>query len=274
MTGQPGLFDQHSRRLVKPLLSDIFARRPRDAPASFRFGRGKAVYLVPDAEARTGRSAAGSRLEFSRRLATLIDEAGVESSVALSTPSGEPISDVETYLFRNGETSIVAMLRDFPLTASNGTSSGTDPSDEEPVEVKLPGTFFLYDLREKKALGQVNRFALALNAVEPVIFALSRTPLPAPVVAGPEQLHPGETAALHLTLAGAAAGARVVLHVEVRDPSGKEVPHYSGNVVAPGGTGEWLLPLALNDPVGNWRVRVTDLLSGRTATLVLRVTEP
>jgi hypothetical protein len=104
-----------------------------------------------------------------------------------------------------------------------------------------------------------------------VILVLSRAPLPAPVVAGPERLQTGETAVLHLDLAGPSAAARSVLHVEVRDPSGKRVPYYSGNVVAPGGTAEWLLPLALNDPVGTWQVRATDLLSGQTAAAEILV---
>jgi len=63
--------------------------------------------------------------------------------------------------------------------------------------------------------------------------------------------------------------ARDVVHIEVVDPAGKPVPHYSGNVVVAGHSAK-LLPLAVNDMPGNWTIRATDPLSG-TATATLRV---
>jgi hypothetical protein len=52
--------------------------------------------------------------------------------------------------------------------------------------------------------------------------------------------------------------------VEVVDPAGKVVSHYSGNVLAPNGRCDKLLPLAINDAPGRWVVRVKDVLSGQT----------
>jgi hypothetical protein len=64
---------------------------------------------------------------------------------------------------------------------------------------------------------------------------------------------------------------RAVLHIEALDPAGKLVPHYSGNALAPGGAALWTLPLAFNDPAGQWTIRVTDPLTGGSATARLAV---
>jgi hypothetical protein len=59
--------------------------------------------------------------------------------------------------------------------------------------------------------------------------------------------------------------------VEVADPSGKVLPQYSGNLLAPEGRAAKSLPLAQNDPAGRWEVRVKDLLSGETRTSAVEV---
>jgi len=47
--------------------------------------------------------------------------------------------------------------------------------------------------------------------------------------------------------------------------------HYTANVIASGGAGEHVLPLAHNDAPGNWTVRVKDMLSGQEKTVTIRV---
>jgi hypothetical protein len=68
------------------------------------------------------------------------------------------------------------------------------------------------------------------------------------------------------------AGAPVdlsVAHVEVFDPAGNLVHHYSGNVTLRDGQAGYQIPFALSDPAGAWRIRVRDVISGLTAQVVL-----
>jgi hypothetical protein len=62
-----------------------------------------------------------------------------------------------------------------------------------------------------------------------------------------------------------------VVHVDVLDPQGTPMPQYSGNLLAPGGHAARQIPLALNDPAGQWTIRVHDVLSGQTETRTLAV---
>lgn len=64
--------------------------------------------------------------------------------------------------------------------------------------------------------------------------------------------------------------ARSVVRLEVLDPSGKLVRHYSGNVTIENGKASFSIPFAINDPKGAWRVRARDVVSGLTAEQTVR----
>jgi hypothetical protein len=55
------------------------------------------------------------------------------------------------------------------------------------------------------------------------------------------------------------------------DPQGSKVAAYSGNLLFADPVTTKLLPLALNDKTGLWKLRARDMLSGETATAELQV---
>jgi hypothetical protein len=70
-----------------------------------------------------------------------------------------------------------------------------------------------------------------------------------------------------------AAGAGVdlsVVHVDVLDPAGHPVRHYSGNVTIRDGRAAYQIPFALSDAAGRWRVRARDVVSGLSAEVALK----
>jgi hypothetical protein len=70
---------------------------------------------------------------------------------------------------------------------------------------------------------------------------------------------------LRLTDERGAPVDRSVVRVEVFDPAGNLVRHYTGNRTLRDGTARFEIPFALNDASGNWRVRARDVISGLTA---------
>jgi hypothetical protein len=103
------------------------------------------------------------------------------------------------------------------------------------------------------------------------VFAISALPLPALRVAAPTRLARGASGRIGVSFAGASPAVTHVLHVDILDPAGKIVPHYSGNLLAPNGQAVKLLPLAYNDTPGKWEIRVKDLLSGQAHFASLEV---
>jgi hypothetical protein len=54
-------------------------------------------------------------------------------------------------------------------------------------------------------------------------------------------------------------------------PDGRLLPSYAQNVVMEGDEGTVLLPSALNDPPGDYTLRVADVITGASATTKVRL---
>ena len=249
---EPGQFDAHGRRLTKPALSDVFAGPPERSAISFAFGKGKAIYLA---------SANGLDRQNTRRLSRILDNAGVKPPFPILRADGEPASDVETRIFSNGELTIIALQRDY-FPPSN-------PDNHEIVVLALPRVFSVYDLRTRQLLGNTDRLEFELGPVEPVLLSLSEKPIALPSIAGPRRAHLGEVAEFQIRSSSPAEHG--VIHLDVTDPEGGTIAHYSENLLVDGAVTTKVLPLALNDKTGVWKLRATDLPSGGTATAELQV---
>jgi hypothetical protein len=68
-----------------------------------------------------------------------------------------------------------------------------------------------------------------------------------------------------------ASAARRLLRFHVLGPGGAFLPEYARVSVAEGSSASFTLPSAVNDPPGEYRLRVGDVLSGATAEAVLRL---
>ncbi len=251
-TGEPGIFDEHGRRMAQPLLSEVFTGPATRATTRFAFGKGKAIYLTfPDA--RNGQSG--------RALAEVLEAAGVQPRFSVVRPDGGPQRDVETYIFENGAVTIVALLRDFVPPSI--------PIADEAVVLAVPQPLNAYDLRAGRSLGSSDRLTLELGPAGPVVLALSEKPFAPPSISGPRSARLG--ANVEFSIGTGSPAALDVLRVEVIDPEGSVVQHYSWNMIVAEGAAAKLLPLAFNDKAGTWTIRVKDLLSGETVTAPLKV---
>ena len=251
---EPGIFDEHGRRLTKSLLSEVFAGPPTGAVTTFGFGKGQAVYAA---------FSGGLGQEDGGHIIEILTAAGVQPDFPLARSDGGPASDVETYIFENGSIAIIALLRDYPEPPV------TLERRSESIVLGLPQPVNIYDIRAKRALGRTDRLALELDPVEPVVLALTENPLASPSISGPQSVQLGANA--EFTIRTDAAPAVNMVHVDTIDPEGKTVAHYSGNLLVNAGKATKLVPFALNDQPGLWMIRVNDLLSGKAMMAELRV---
>jgi hypothetical protein len=248
----PGIFDQHGRKRAALPLPEIGVAPPDQGTGST--------------------AASGCDGRIAARVVAALQGAGIAPAYVLTKPDGEPARDLSLTVFENGAARIVAVhrIRSTPASADGEMATG-DSDVSTSVSLALPRASFVYDLRTCAALGRVDRVGLELDAAAPAVLAISDAPIPPPTISGPAQLRQGEIAALRLGLAGVSAAAVHVFHVDVVDPAGKVVRHYSGNALAPRGAATWLFPVALNDAIGMWQVRARDVLSGQAATAMIEV---
>ena len=195
------------------------------------------------------------------RLPRILDAAGVKPLFSAAAPDGRPVDNVETYVFENGALTIVGLQRDYV--------SAPPPRNREGFVIELPKRFSVYDVRAQRALGITDRVQFELDPVEPLLLMTSEQPIGPPSIDGPPSAHRGDI--VELRLASGSPAARAVLRLDVLDPDGVTAAHYSGNVIGQGMSASKLFPIALNDKTGIWKLRATDLFSGRSTARELQV---
>ncbi|MGC9319395.1 MAG: beta-galactosidase trimerization domain-containing protein [Armatimonadota bacterium] len=245
LTGPGGAgFESSAREVVEPTAgAESDASYPDGSPAViFReVGDGRTVYLNcllpkydPVAVEMVGE---------------LMEEAGVERHVLVD--SGDPESPARAWecaRYDLGEAEIVGLIRDHRLVEEPQTCT-----------VRLGREAHVYDMRGRTSLGRTDAFEATLAPGEAGAWAL----LPYEV-AGIE-LTLGEATEYEVALQAAGEVGDHVLHVTVTGPDGELRPAYTRNVLAEGGRYAGRVPLAVNDPEGEWTVTVRDVLSGVTA---------
>jgi hypothetical protein len=262
--GDPGLFDEHSRRLSQSRLSGIFNAVQ---------GRGRAVRLSAlDYHQLRLINKEGELHETMRKL---LGENGVRPAFAAVDEMSRPVVGVETHRFRNGGVIIVGLLSNPELRVDElgPPEFKSNEHFEKPrtIRLLLPADLYSYDIRGAKALGRQKEITVTLDPYEPAVFAFSPSPLPAIRISAPQRIARGEIARIGLGFDGSSLAATHVFHLDIRNPAGKVVDYYSSNVLALNGSGAYAIPFACNDTPGRWTIRVNDLLSGQSRTVEVNV---
>jgi hypothetical protein len=274
--GTPGAFDEHSRRLARPQLEDLFGG-PHEGPLTRRrFGRGAAIHLNVDAIDYRQLRLQGNEGDLHRLFGELFESAGIRPRFAVRESSGTAHpAGVETHVFSNGAATLVAFHTNPELRISDlGPAefrSNERFEKRRTLAVTLPQEAYVVDVRAGKPLGRMKEIRFDLEPYEPAIFALEPS-APSPLrVTLPESARRGETVRIGLALEGVWPRGTHIVHVDVVDPAGRAVSYYGGNVQAPAGRAEKLLPLAASDAAGQWQIKVRDVLTGQSATVALAV---
>ena len=246
--GVPGWFNEHSRRLAAPQLINIFGAASQPAQSKVAPGQSAAIQLTP--------------AMFAGTLPGLVNAAGAGPGFVLATANGWP-TDVEMHRWRNGDVTIVSLLR-------SGGPVKPEPASEV-VNLTLSQPAYVYDLRAGTALGHVQQLPVTLGRVTPVLLAISSQSLPALEVEAPQRIQSGTSVEVGLNLARSLPTTSTVVHIAVVRPDGSIARNYSGNVIIHDGRGTWAIPFAVYDATGWWQVRAIDRLSGQTVTRPLEV---
>ena len=273
--GEPGVFDEHGRKLPRPLLADLFSG-PHNGPVTERaFGQGKAIYLSAGMLNYYRDRLLGKEQSALRLTGGVFKNASIAPAFAVTESSGEPAVGVEVHTFRNGGVNIVGLLANRQLYIEDlgppETISNQRFEKPRTVLLTLPGDSYVYDVRAAKSLGKRKQVTIQLDPYEPTILAISPVPLPTLAVSAPSRLGRGQSGRVGLSFSGSSPAAAHVFHVDIVDPAGKLAPHYSGNVLASHGRVDRILPMALNDQAGVWTIRVRDMLTGQTQSKSVEV---
>jgi hypothetical protein len=235
-----------------------------------RVGRGRALYLNALLD-RPG----PAREAWRPILRAVLADAGVRPAVVVTDPGGRPVSRVRVARYRFGEDEVVALLSgQLDVKASFGRDGVTVYEDAEKgrvvrteVDVVLPRAAHVTNARTGESLGETTRLRTSLIAGDALVLALG--PGSAPLrLEGPARAKRGEAPVF---TASSSSAVRRLLRWHVWGPDGAFLPEYARVSVEAAATAAFVLPSALNDAAGEYRVRVTDVLRGASADATVRL---
>jgi hypothetical protein len=186
--------------------------------------------------------------------AALLASGGVEPVVAVTNATGRPVRDTEVIRWKGHGV-------DF-LTIFGGKN--------ETVRVTLPQARHVYDLRERAYRGYQTTFTVHKLPTRATFVALSPVPLSGAVVKpSVARVERGGQLAVRLSCDDGPIDRG--LRVSVYDPQGAHAEWFDQVLVVGREGAEIMLPIALNDAVGRWTIRATDLFTNETAQAAFEV---
>ncbi|MBU0610263.1 MAG: hypothetical protein KKI08_20430, partial [Armatimonadetes bacterium] len=195
------------------------------------------------------------------------DQGGVPPQAA-GTPPGDPLRQLETVRFEDGPVYYLAFLK-YRIGATEPLTTATVTTGE---------ARHTYDMRTGQYLGNVAAWDAEFTPARAKLYA--RLPyevkdvkaavrLAAPT-AGAQTEGPVANCSIELTASAGTPGKHWI-ELQVLGPDGQPRPCYARNVPLANGKAISAIPLALNDPPGQWKLVARDSISHKTATATFKL---
>jgi hypothetical protein len=187
----------------------------------------------------------------------LAAEAGIVPPVRTFT-DGRRTRNLETARWRNGTLDIVALFR--------------HTGEDEDVEVRLGRPMHVRDLRFRRSFPNVEAFPTRILGGRPTWLVLSPEPLATlQAKLSQEAVAPGERPTLRLSVPDA-QGLHAV-RIRAKAPGGEPAEWLHQMVLVGAKAVDVPLPIAFNDPAGEWSIEAIDLFTEEPVSVPLTVQE-
>jgi hypothetical protein len=223
------------------------------------FGSGKTVYLNYFFSTYVEDRKDGKEDELKGRLSQALGHVGIRPPFRLSGEGGRPLRDSEVVAYEAGQARYLGVIKNDDVEVRS-----------EPLSIELGRACHVYDMRRKAYLGRLDRISDTIRTAEPKLYALLPEPVRGVRVTSEAAAARGRRFSYSVALE-AEEGTDSVVLVKVYKPGGELVREYSENLEAKGGAAASGFPIALNDPVGTWKLTATDAVSGKQAVREFQV---
>ncbi len=221
-----------------------------------RYGDGAAILLNMDSGSfpklgTTEAPEAAAELAYD-----LVSRSNVhEPPVLLRDTEGQRLRNIEVTQWQNGENTVMSLFR----TSGN----------REMTTVELPRARHVYNLRTRQYVGHVERFSTEIIPMRATFFALLPDEAPEPqLTLADDAISRGEVANATISV----PGAQSLYAFRIRVTAGGEHLEWLDDVVLAGPEPvEIELPVAFNDPTGQYQIQAIELFTNDGPTANLRV---
>ena len=183
------------------------------------------------------------------------------------TEANQRLACTRVVMRRRGALRLVGVLRD------SQEAQNLDPKPHT-VTLGLGRPYHVYDLVTRRYAGRTGTYRDTFGPSTHRALVLLPYEVKGLEIAGPPAVRRGDTAVLRVRVQAEAANlADHSASVDVRGPAGAPRRGYANLIVLHRGVGAIRLPMALNAPVGEWKVTVTDAIANCSETARIVVAE-
>lgn len=227
------------------------------------YGKGKAVFLNFFLS-HLNDTYTGHR--DSQLLSSLLKTGGVTGRVRIVNQT-KSLPDYETAVFKNGPVEYLTILRGTAEPIQEIGNQNFDHKEVGNIEVVLPKDYYIYNVRGKKFEGHTNKVICNLITGDAAFYALLPYEIDSIQIKTNKNTYiTGQLLhySLKINAKGKAQVGNHVVRLEVYGADGKLCSHYSKNILTNAGRIDGLIPLALNEKAGVWKIKARDVASGKT----------
>ena len=199
----------------------------------------------------------------------LLDHAMVRPGVQVLAADGKRLDQAQVARYRFGDSEILTVVKDNVAVAGIAGRDGVTIYNDaalgqvarQEITIKLPNKVYVTDVRSGKKLGYTDVIHSSVVVGDAVLLGLSAAENQL-LMRGPTVSSRGEHPAF--SISSSVLGRRLI-RCHVFGPDGSMLPLYAANVLLDGPAATFVLPSALNDPVGTYIIRATDVVTGAAA---------
>ncbi|NRA38830.1 MAG: beta-galactosidase trimerization domain-containing protein, partial [Planctomycetes bacterium] len=190
----------------------------------------------------------------------------VKAFATVLNAQGERQQGIETALWHVGENRKVLSFIRNPQACKEGLGGESFVDNalfeqEETMTVVLPQEYEIINQRTGEYLGREKQFTFTHHAFSASLFSLSTEKVQLPLIEVSKEVQRGDHVSISVTDADTRVDYLRVYFMELINPQGDAVWYYQKDVSARTHQQSHSIPIALNDVVGTWTVRVTDVFS-------------
>jgi hypothetical protein len=238
-----------------------------DAAIVRQVGKGWAIYLnlMLDHYSRQRANSFGGA-GYRSLINSILAKVGSKPAVDVLTADGQPLSQAQIVRYKFSNNELLAIVKEnVSLAGVVGKDGVTVYNDanlgqvaKQDLTIKLPKKFYVADVRSGKQLGYTDVVHASTLIGDALILGLS--PVQTKIrLEGPAEVQMGRKATLNI-LSDATGQSLIRCHVFA--PDGSIIPIYSRNTLLEKGRTTFVVPFALNDQPGKYKVRATDIVTG------------
>ena len=176
------------------------------------------------------------------------------------------IAGVRTYWFQRDSLQYLGILQELPEPPINYALGKAKPIASSPIKLTLLRKYHIYDVREGKYLGYGDVINTKVEPGKAKLYALFPYKLNKVSIYTPSKVTQGKELTYEIKLVklngtSPSLGLHIV-HLSLLDPKGETIAYYEENLAVSGGRIKGVIPLALNEALGKWRIKARDVATG------------